>query len=101
MTGLAAGGQKDLTAPPRWCLVPRDTEGLSCSVPFAIGLPCTGELDDQLLGLDLDARDVGADEAPVVDGLRGFDVVPDRCGDQRLDLCGGHAANRSRALDLA
>ena len=34
--------------------------------PLTIGRLCSGKLDDQLLRLDLDARDVGVDEAAVV-----------------------------------
>ena len=38
--------------------------------PFAIWPFDSGKLDDQLLRLDLDARDVGVDEAAVVNLAR-------------------------------
>jgi hypothetical protein len=61
-----------------------------------------GELNDQLLWLDLDARNVGVDEGPiVVNRGRWFDVIANRSNDQRLDLGCGNSVNRSRALSLA
>ena len=74
---------------------------LSPSRPLAIGLLCLGKLDDQLLRLDLDARNVGVDEAAVVNRLRQFEMLPNRSDDQRLDLGCRHPAYRSGALGLA
>ena len=43
-------------------------------------------MDDQLAWLDLNARDITIDKTAVVDGQRGFEMVPNRFDDQRLDL---------------
>ena len=52
-----------------------------------------GKLDDQLLRLDLDPRNVSADEAAVVNRCRRFEMLPNRPCDQRLDLGRWHPAN--------
>jgi hypothetical protein len=50
-------------------------------------------VDDQLLRLDLDARDVGLDEAAVVNRRHWFEMLPNRPYDQRLDLGRRHPAD--------
>ena len=51
--------------------VPRDTK---CAVVFRTGFGSlrSGKLDDQFIRLDFDARDVGIDEASVVEVLLVF-----------------------------
>ena len=75
--------QNDLAAPSCRCLPPRH-------------LKCTrwlGKLDDQPAQLDLNTRKVSMDETAVFDGLRGFEMVPNRFDDQRLDLSCRHPAH--------
>jgi hypothetical protein len=52
-----------------------------------------GELNDQLLWLDLDTRNVGVDEAAIVNGRRWFEVIPNRSYNQCLDLGCWNSAN--------
>jgi hypothetical protein len=42
------------------------------------------ELNGQLVRPDLDARNEGRDETPIVHGGRSFDVIADRADDQCL-----------------
>ncbi len=74
---------------------------LSPSLALTIDLLRWCKLDDQLLRLDLDARNVGVDEAPVVNRLRWLEMLPNRSCDQRLDLGCRHSAYRSGAFGLA
>jgi hypothetical protein len=48
-------------------------------------------MDDQPVGLDLNARNVSADEASVVNWLRLLEVVSNRAENQTLDLSGRHS----------
>jgi len=54
------------------CLPPRDLE---CAW-------WRGKMDDRPVHLDLNARDMSTDKTPVADGLRGFEMVPNRFNDQ-------------------
>ena len=76
-------GEEDLTAPSCRCLLPRHLKG-ACWL---------GKLDDQPTQLDLDARNVSMDETAVINGLRGFEMVPNRFDDQRLDGSCRYAAH--------
>ena len=51
-----------------------------------------GKLDQQSLRLYLDARDVGIDQAPIVGRRQGFQMLPNRPDDQRLDVGRGYPA---------
>ena len=59
-------GQKNFTTSPGRYLLPRNRKSIWW----------LAKLDDQLVGLDLNAGDVSIDEASVVNGLRSFDMVP-------------------------
>jgi hypothetical protein len=50
-------------------------------------------VDDQLLRLDLDARDVGVDETAIVNRRHWFEMLPNRPYDQRLDVGSRHPAD--------
>jgi hypothetical protein len=56
-----------------------------------------GKLDDQLVRLDLNARDMSLDEIPVVNGLRWFEMVPNGPEDQRLYFSCRYATHRAGA----
>jgi hypothetical protein len=58
------------------------------------------EFDDHFIWLDLYARNVGVDEAPIIDRGRQLKAFTDRTDDQRLDLGCGHPAYRPGALRL-
>lgn len=64
-------GQKNLTAPRRWCPLPRDMKAAIGPLLLAIGCRFRffDKADDQLLRLDLNARDPGVYEASVVNRL--------------------------------
>src|SRR6266481_4702535 len=86
-------GQKNL-APPRWrCLAPPDIQDVVAVSPLTVGRLCSGKVDDQLLRPDLDARDVGLDEATVVNRRRRFEMLPNRPYDQHLDVGCRHPAD--------
>jgi hypothetical protein len=44
-------------------------DAVACRL-MTFGLLCLGEFDDQLLPLDLDTRDMGVDEHPVINRFR-------------------------------
>src|SRR5215831_9308095 len=52
-------GQKNFTAPPCRCLLPRDLKSAVWR----------GKMDDQTVRLDLDARNVSMDETTVINGI--------------------------------
>ena len=76
MLTLGIGRQKNLTAPRRQCLVPRDTKNHRLAPPICFAR--LDKLDNQLLRMDLDARNVDVDEAPVVNRLRWLEMVSNR-----------------------
>jgi hypothetical protein len=60
-----------------------------------------GKLNDQLIRLHLDSRNVSFDEALVVNRLCGFQMLPNRLDHERLDVSRGHSAHRSRTVRCA
>ena len=76
-------GQKNLTTPRRWCFLPGNMDDANGSGLLAIACPFRffGKVDNQLLRLNLNARDLGINEASVVNRLGRFDVLPDRFDD--------------------
>jgi len=54
-----------------------------CLLPWHLkGARWLGKLDNQPAQLDIDARNVSMDETPVVNGLRGLEMVTNRFDDQ-------------------
>ena len=54
-----------------------------CLPPWHLkGARWLGKLDNQPAQLDIDARNVSMDETPVVNGLRGLEMVTNRFDDQ-------------------
>jgi len=51
-------------------------------------------MDDQTIRLDLHARKVSVDDATVVNGLRGFEMVPNQFDHQDLNGSCRYAAHR-------
>jgi hypothetical protein len=76
-------GQKNLTALRRVCPLPRDTKGAIRPGLLPVGgrIWFAGEVDDQLPWLNLHAGDLRINEASVVNGLRRFEVFPNRSDD--------------------
>ena len=76
-------GQKNLTTPRRWHFLPRDMKDAIGMVLLAIA--CSFRLfdkvDNQLLRLNLDARDLGSNEASVVNRLGWLEVLLNRFDD--------------------
>jgi len=76
-------GQKNLTTPHRWGPLPGDMNGAIGSGLLAIAclFRFFGKVHNQLLRLNLNARDPGRNEASVVDRLGRFEVLPNRFDD--------------------
>jgi hypothetical protein len=72
---------------------PRDIQDVVAVSPLTVGRLCSGKVDDQLLRPDLDARNMGVDEAAVVNWRRCFEMLPNRPYDQRLDVGCRHPAD--------
>ena len=76
-------GQKNLTAPRRWCPLPGDMKGANRSGLLAISsrIRFFGKVDDQLLRLNHNARDPRINEDSVANRLGRFEVLPNRFDD--------------------
>jgi hypothetical protein len=61
--------QNDLAAPSCRCLLPRDVKSARI-LATCFRFCCLGKMDEQLVWLDLNARNVIMDEALVINGLR-------------------------------
>ena len=66
--------------------MPRHFDHVTAWLPFGIGTFRIGELDDQLVRLDLDPDDVIVDEGCVLDVGRFVDVNSNTFYDEGLDL---------------
>jgi hypothetical protein len=73
-------GQKNLTTPRRWCLVPGDMKGAISFGLLAISgsFRFLGESDDQLFRVNLNARDPDMNMASVVNRLGWLEIRPAR-----------------------
>jgi hypothetical protein len=80
------GRQQYLASTRRRYLLPWDTEGAVAVRSPSIWLLQDGKLYDQLLCLDFDPRDVGVDQAAVVNRRRWLEMLSNRLDDQCLDI---------------
>jgi hypothetical protein len=77
-------GQENFPAPSSRRLPPRDLKSARL-LATCYRFWCLSKMNDQLVRLNLDARDVSIDKTAVINGLRRFEMVPNRFDDQRLD----------------